>query len=105
MKDGMKNAAVGYASTQNVPGGVITADLGSPQTIDKVVVWNRYGTDGLERIVGCELLLVDESSKVLKKWAFKDVTDAKAKINGAPWYEVGAATKWVLTARSIQDSV
>ena len=94
----MKTGFVGYASTQNVPNGKITVDLGSMQPVDELVIWNR-SPDGMERIIGCELSILNDASVAIKKWAFKDVNDQRAKVDGAPSYLVGFRTKWILTPR------
>ena len=82
---------VGFASTANDPDSRITADLGSAQTVHEIVVNNRTDA-GTERIIGCELLLLDEKERVLRRWAFKDAGKA-AKV-----YKVGVSTSMKLVA-------
>ena len=88
LKDGI---LLGFASTANHPDSRITADLGSAQTVHEIVVNNRTDA-GTERIIGCELLLLDEKERVLRRWAFKDAGKA-AKV-----YKVGVSTSMKLVA-------
>ena len=100
MKDGLKSGFVGYASTQNTPGGIIVVDFGTPQAMDEIIVWNRdEPLSDSERILGCEILVMDESMNVIKKWAFKDVDDQKAKTEGAHSYRMAVDTNWVMVPR------
>ena len=70
----------------------ITLDLGMAQPVDEIVIVNRQDCCQ-ERIIGCELQLLDVGMNVLKKWAFADVKDAP---RGAGRYKVGVSTNMVL---------
>ena len=72
------------ATAGDAPDSRITVDLGSPQKVDDVVVRNAVV---LQRILGCQLQLLDAKGSPLRTWAFADV---------APWYHVGVSTKMVL---------
>ena len=87
LKDGI---LAGFASTTNSPDSRITVDLGSAQTVHEIVVNNRTDA-GTNRIIGCQLLLLDGNERVLNEWAFKDV----GKV-----YKVGVSTSMKLVAVS-----
>jgi hypothetical protein len=74
LKGGAKSGNVGFAHTRDEPDSSITVDLGAPNDIDEVVVYNRIDV-AWERIVGCELQLLGANEAVVGRWAFKDVGD------------------------------
>ena len=87
LKDGI---LAGFASTTNSLDSRITVDLGSAQTVHEIVVNNRTDA-GTNRIIGCQLFLLDGNERVLNKWAFKDA----GKV-----YKVGVSTSMKLVAVS-----
>ena len=91
------NIVDSFASTNNEPGSSITLDLGQSQEVEEMVVKNRFNCCR-ERAVGCELQLLDDKQTVLWHWAFKDVPDATAKVQGAKMYRVGKSTGNVLVS-------
>jgi hypothetical protein len=86
-----------FASSSNIMGATITVDMGSARTIDEITVWNRvlYGVD---RINGCELQVLDGNQAVIRRWAFSNVDDVKAKAEGAHYYTVNKASQFKLVA-------
>ena len=90
-------SATTFAHSHGDPAARITLDLGSSKTVDEIVIVNRTDCCS-DRIVGCELQLLDSSVKVLKRWAFKDVSDPTSALKGAPRYRVGASTGMVITS-------
>jgi hypothetical protein len=84
----------GVVQTGDDPRASITLGLGSARTVHEVVVFNRL--IATERIVGCELQLLDSSASVLRSWDFENVSDSRASLNGAPRYRVGTKTNHIL---------
>jgi hypothetical protein len=95
--NGDKDGNVGFAATGDTKNASITLDIGEPQTVTEIVVHNRTSCC-TDRILGCELQLLDTKSQILNKWAFSDVVDGTAKSQGAKRYRVGKTTNMVLLA-------
>ena len=73
------------------PNASCTFDLGKEQGVDKIEVWNNTLTKHL--IVGCELQVLDDNEKVVRKWAFADVDEK----TGLLAYVVSSDTDFKLT--------
>ena len=104
VKDGLTTGYVGFAETTNDPNSYILVDLGAAKTVDQVIVWNRAGGLGWNRIIGCELQLLNEAQGIIQRWDFASVaniaTNNAVQTTGAESYMVSASNK-TLVARGM----
>ena len=103
--ENLKDGVTGYANhteTKDEPGSYISVDLGAAKTVDEVIVWNRARGVGWNRIIGCELQLLNEAQAIIQKWDFASVanipTNNTVQTTGAESYLV-SATNMTMVAR------